>query len=98
MNNIKKIFSVFVALVIVLTIFFSMIFISVNTNHDCTGDGCPVCEQIQVAENVLSKLTQAVVSVAIAISLCVLAQGSIIVFSNAIINNFPIKLKVKMLN
>ena len=78
--------------------FFSVAFLSCNAHHDCSGENCPICEMMQMAENVLDKLSMAIAILAVALCLCVLAQESMAVFSDAITYYSPIKLKVKMLN
>lgn len=98
MKDMRKVISVFAAVLIVTTMFFSILFVSSNADHDCTGENCPICEQMQVAENILTKLSLAIISTVIAIYLCVQAQEVVAEFSDVITYLSPIRLKVKMLN
>lgn len=98
MKEFKKLTSIIVAIIIAMTVFFSVAFLSCNTHHNCSGENCPVCEMLQMAENVLNKFSIAIATIAVATCLCVLAQESMAVFSNAITYYSLIKLKVKMLN
>lgn len=93
-----KIFSMIITAIVVATMFFSVAFISLNAHHECDGENCPICELLQVAESVLSKLQTAVVSVAIVVSLCIFTQQVMIDFSDVITYDSPIRLKVKMLD
>lgn len=98
MRGLKKSISIIVAVIIVITMFFSVAFLSCNAQHSCSGENCPVCEMMQMAENVLNKISMAIATVAVALCLCVLAQASMVVISEAITYYSPVKLKVKMLN
>jgi len=98
MKDMRKVISILAALLIVATMFFSALFISSNINHDCTGENCPICEQMQVADNVLTKLSLAIISTVIVLYLCVQAQDVVADISNVITYLSPVRLKVKMLN
>lgn len=98
MKELKKLTSIIVAVIIVVTMFFSATFLSCNANHDCNEENCPICEMMQMEENVLNKLSMAIAILAVALCLCVLAQESMAIFSDAITYYSPVKLKVKMLN
>ena len=56
MNKPKRLASVLVLLVAFLMLF-SVLFIALEADHDCCGDGCAVCAQIQVCEDLLRSLT-----------------------------------------
>lgn len=98
MKEFKQLFSMIVVAIIVMSMLFSVAFLSCNIHHDCSGEDCPICEMLQMAENVLNKLSLAVATIAIALCLCVLAQKSMAVYSLAITFDTPVKQKVKMLN
>ena len=65
MNKPKRLASVLVLLVAFLMLF-SVLFIALEADHDCCGDGCAVCAQIQVCEDLLQSLTTASVLAAAA--------------------------------
>lgn len=65
MNKPKRLASVLVLLVAFLMLF-SVLFIALEADHDCCGDGCAVCAQIQVCEDLLRSLT----------TVCVLATAA----------------------
>ncbi len=98
MREFKKLAGIIGAAIIVVTMLFSVAFLSCNAHHDCSGENCPICEMMQMAENILDKLSMAIATIAVALCLCSLAQESMAVFSDAIAHDSPVKLKVKMLN
>lgn len=46
-KNAKRILAAFILVCVVITVLFSAVFVLTHTNHDCIGDGCPVCAEIQ---------------------------------------------------
>ncbi len=56
----KKMIAGMLAMLLAVILFSSVLFIAVEANHDCIGDGCPICCQIQNCENLLKNLTAAV--------------------------------------
>ena len=61
------------ACVYAFIVFFSVLCVTINSRHDCVGEGCPICEQVAAAEHTLEKIFSANVAVS-----CVLA---VLVFS-----------------
>ena len=51
-------------LILYIAVFFiSSIVIITNANHECIGDGCPICKMIQNAKTLLRGIEKATVSV-----------------------------------
>lgn len=73
MKKPKRLASVLVLLVAFLMLF-SVLFIALEADHDCCGDGCAVCAQIQVCEDLLRSLTTASVLAAAAWCLYTLSR------------------------
>lgn len=52
----------FVALMLALTVIFailsSVLFITAEADHDCTGDDCSICYRIDVCKNTLKNIGQ----------------------------------------
>jgi hypothetical protein len=59
MNQVKKkpIISVLMLLVLVFSLFLSEYYVISHVQHDCTGDDCPICIQIDRCLNTLQSLT-----------------------------------------
>lgn len=52
----QKILAAFICAVFILVTFFSVFFIVKEADHDCTGEGCPICACIHQAEETLKQL------------------------------------------
>ena len=50
--NRKSIVGIFAILLLLLTIF-SSVYIIVESEHKCEGEGCPICHMIEVCEEIL---------------------------------------------
>lgn len=71
--------SLAVAVAFFVAVQFSLIFVSAEAMHDCTGNECPVCEMIAVCEDVLKTAAHAIAIIAIAIiSIAVISQTKIL--------------------
>lgn len=57
-NNklINRIISILICLSILLVMFFSLFYISSNITHDCDHDNCPICEEIELLQNVVKQV------------------------------------------
>ena len=44
------------AAVLAVVMLSSAIYLAVEANHDCSGDGCAICRQISICENLLKSL------------------------------------------
>lgn len=50
--------SVFLGLLITLSVLFSGLFLYAEMNHDCEGEHCPICEIMAQCEEVLSVMKE----------------------------------------
>ena len=55
MNKPKRLASVF-ALLAAFMLLFSVLFIALEADHDCCGEDCAICAQIQACEDLLRNL------------------------------------------
>ena len=53
MTKKRRLISCFLAALFVLVMLSSLVFIVLEAEHDCTGEDCPVCYQINVCERTL---------------------------------------------
>ena len=53
---IKRITAGIIAMMMLVVVLFSVFYISVEAEHDCTGKNCPVCAYIQQCENTLNQI------------------------------------------
>lgn len=94
----ERIAAAVTALAIVLFMFLSVLFIAHEADHDCSGEGCPICELIQMVENNIRQigsgaaLTVAVSSLAY-LAAAVLTHGGLVVA-----NTSPVLRKTRLNN
>lgn len=94
----NKIIAIFLSMIILLTIFMSYQLIIYEADHDCTGNNCPVCQEIEQAINFINEVkviplaTLAMIVFEICRNLCKLSIDSRN-FSNTLVS-----LKVELLN
>lgn len=61
----KKRLALIVAAVFCFAMLFSALFIIAESNHDCTGENCKICYQINVCEQTLKNLVSVVLAIII---------------------------------
>jgi hypothetical protein len=86
------------AVMILFVMMFSAIFIVFHTDHDCTGEDCPVCACLQQCENILHGAGDGSQFTASGIIPFVLITGFILVSSSIVISDTPVSAKVRMNN
>lgn len=94
----SKIISVFMACMIIFSLLSATVFISNYTHHDCSGEDCPICEQLHVTEGLIHRFSAVIVSFFAAFFLYTLTQNGVAEGQGAVLNQSPIRLKVKMQN
>lgn len=60
-----RVFTVFLAVMIAVVMLSSSLYIIVESDHDCHGDDCVICEQIAACENTLRVFSIAVTTAAL---------------------------------
>ena len=96
MTNRKRILSAALAVSVLFVVLYSVIFIAAESHHDCIGENCPICLQIQNCENTLKTLSSA--AAVTAVSAILYATFFIIKTYNTrpFVSATPISLKVKL--
>lgn len=98
MKKTNRVLAVIFAVLITLVVIFSVSFISDNAHHDCLGENCPICEQMQIAENIINKISTVMLVVVVGLFLCLLAHFCHRENRVFTVTKSPILLKVKLLN
>lgn len=57
MTERTRIISAITAITVVFVLLFSILYIAAEANHDCTGEDCPICEQIAICQQQLEQLS-----------------------------------------
>ena len=55
----------FIAVAVAFVMLYSVIYISAESSHECTGENCPVCHQISICQSTLKELSAVVLAAAI---------------------------------
>ena len=69
MEKKKRIAALVLAVTVLFVTLYSALFIAAETDHDCVGENCPICYQINVCKNTLKNLSLAVSAAALAAAL-----------------------------
>ncbi|MBQ7645754.1 MAG: hypothetical protein IJS94_00655 [Clostridia bacterium] len=95
----KRRFAAAILAAFILVAVAASLFIVVHeADHDCIGEGCPICAVVAVCQNTLKTLSGALaVCAAIAASVC-FAEILITVFNASFHSETPVSLKVKLLD
>lgn len=97
-QNMKRCVAYIIAYLFVVAMFCSFAFLAKNVHHNCTGEDCPICQEIQMVESVIQKIGTAVILVAVSLFAFVQAQNCGARIVSFLPQETPIKLKVKLLN
>ncbi len=96
MTKKKRIIATVLAVVFALAVALSLVFIAAEADHDCSGEGCPVCELLALCRGVLrGVLAAAFVCLAAALRTAALSRSARSALRAAVT---PASLKVKLLN
>ena len=87
-----------ITLALIFVTLFSAFYIAENADHDCIGENCAICHQINLYENMLKALGLAFSVCGIAGLIVVACIGCASVMSTATAQDTLISLKVELLN
>ena len=86
------------ALTVVFVMLFSVCFIIAEADHDCVGEDCPICYQINICENTLRSIGFVSVVVIFAGFLDLFAIATPTLSKKQAYNTSLVSLKVKLSN
>lgn len=84
------------AAILAAVMLFSVLFVAAEADHDCSGEDCAVCFQINICVKTLESCTRAVASAAVAAFVCAAAAVSVCACMAAAENDSLVTLKVKL--
>lgn len=91
-----------IALALAIAVFFAMTLsvfvISHEADHECIGNGCQVCQQIESARHSLKILTAGILAAALALALIYIDYQFIRCFAQTLLQGTLVALKVELLN
>ena len=86
------------AVLLIFALIFSVLFVAVEANHDCSGEHCTICHQVQICQTLLEQLSTVRATLAGTTALCFFAVLLVLRTQMAIIASSPVLLRVKLLN
>ena len=98
MTNHSRIAAAVLAAITVLAVIFSSAFIIEHADHDCTGEDCPICEQLCACAQNLKNLTAAAATIMVILAFRFAVQAVMGQAKYAYIPHTPVNLKVKLSN
>ena len=98
MTNRSRIAAAVLAAITILVVLSSSIFIIEHADHNCTGEDCPICEQLCACAQNLKNLTTVAVTVMVIIAFRFALQAVIGQAKYAYVPYTPVYLKVKLSN
>ena len=66
MEKKKRVLAALLAVAVLFVMLYSALFIAAHADHDCDGEDCPICYQINVCQNTLKNLSFAASAAALA--------------------------------
>ena len=96
MEKKKRIAALFLAVTVLFVMLYSALFIAAEAGHDCVGENCPICYQINICQNTLKNLSLAVSAAAFAAAFTYTLCRSISVCTDYAQSFTLVSLKVKL--
>ena len=98
MTNRSRIAAAVLVAITVFVVIFSSVFLVEHADHDCTGEDCPICEQLYSCAQNLKNLTAVAVTVMVMVAFRLVVQTGMGQTKCAYILRTPVNLKVKLSN
>ena len=96
MEKKKRVLAALLAVAVLFVMLYSALFIAVHADHDCDGEDCPICYQINVCQNTLKNLSFAVSVAVLAAAFTYTLCRSISACADVIPSYTLVSLKVKL--
>ena len=98
MVNTKRILAMLMAVIVFALMLCSAFFLAEEANHDCVGDGCQVCLQMNVCRGILKSLSLVLHAAAAALAVACILCGSFWPREESTDHVTLVTLKVKLSN
>ena len=83
---------------ILAVLLISMSYIVVESHHDCIGEGCPVCEMLELCQHTIQKIGAVVFISVVFIFASALESYKVIIYFFVFENSTLVRQKVRMNN
>ncbi len=94
----KRILAAVLAALVLAVMLSSSLFIIEHADHDCTGEDCPICQQIYLCTQTIKTLSLAFIAVTVFSALATLIHIIDRQIETACVPRTPVSLKVKLTN
>ncbi len=94
----KRILAAVLTALVLAVMLSSSLFIIEHADHDCTGEDCPICQQIYLCTQTLKTLSIAVIAATVFFALAALLHITIRQTEAVCVPHTPVSLKVKFTN
>lgn len=98
MKKSKRTVAIFLAATVLFFILYSALFIAAEADHDCVGENCPICYQLNVCQNMLKNFSLAVCPAVFAAAFTYILCRSISARTDYAQSHTLVSLKVKLSN
>lgn len=98
MTKRNRILALVTAAVVLFVMLTSVFFIAAEAGHDCIGDGCEICRQVNACRAVLRGLALAVIAAALAAAAGAVLCSDFAAWQEQARSCTPVSLKVKLLD
>jgi hypothetical protein len=92
----KKGIAIFLCICLISVLSLSYFFIVTHERHHCTGKNCTVCEQLQIAEQIIGQMKFTILTAVAVLFAYLFLCEEIHMVSFCIVINTPVKQKVRM--
>lgn len=96
MTRKKHVIAIVIAIVFVTVIIFSSAYIVAEADHNCSGEHCPICYQIEICQNTIKALTLYLIVTAISVAIAYFTKWSEVIKNYKYSPTTLIKQKVKL--
>ncbi len=93
-----KILAPCIVILMLCVMVFSFMFIVSETDHDCTGEDCPVCALIQQCEQTVRSVGGDVSAAAVSLLFSAFIVAAFLIPCNTILYFTPVSLKIRLNN
>lgn len=94
----KKSLAIMLSMLLFVMVFFSYDFVIRNAHHDCSGEECPICIQMEAAVQFVSSIKIIPILSFVGIVLCVFLHKITPIEKVYGVTNTLVKMKVEFLN
>lgn len=98
MEKKRRMTAILLVVLLFVTILFSYTYMIENAHHDCSGDECPICMEMEAAMQTISSLRAVPIVPVIVAILCVFTHICTVIYYSGCMKDTLISLKVELRN